>query len=402
MADNLRKKPRVSYCELDSIEGLSSDSEGYIFSSIEDTKKTKKQSRKTRNEDEDWGNGKHYSGISERGASRKQKRKPGELINDEITGELIQMNTKKLDDPSIRINPLNDPCPFIPYEEVIDQISHPNGLFKGFDCFNTIIPEYIPTSTDKLKYFGLQEQEKLFDLATLSKMSEEELEQTISEIEGKLDALSNIEIGSCYLLAPFDENLRTSVSIKANILNFDWEGLGRSHQFDVILMDPPWRIQLSQMTRGVELGYDQLTDEEIMSMPLHLIQSNGFVFMWVVASEYSNGLKMLEHWGYQPVNGITWVKTSRRGIYHPSNGYYLQHTKESLLVGVKGKGVNLIRTEEFNDLIVQPRNLRQSHKPTKLYKIIEKMFPGGIFIEIFARPHNLRNNWVSLGLELPS
>lgn len=398
MSDNLRKKPRISYCELDSIEGLSSDSEGYIYSSIEDTKKTKKQSRKAKDEEDEWGSGKHNS---DRSGSRKQKRKPGENFIDEVTFELIEMNKKNVNDPSIKLNPLNEPCPFIPYEEVLDNISYPNGLFKGFNCFNTIIPGYIPTSPDKLKYFNLQEQEKLFDSATLSKMTEEELEQSISEIERKLEDLKNIEIGSCYLVAPFDENLKKSISIKANVLSFDWKGLGSKYQFDVILMDPPWKIQLSQMTRGVELGYDQLTDDEIISMPLHLIQTNGFVFMWVVASEYSNGIKMLQHWGYQPINGINWVKTSRRGIYHPSNGYYLQHTKESLLVGVKGKGVNLIRTSEFNDLIVQPRNLRQSHKPTKLYKIIEKMFPGGIFIEIFARSHNLRDNWISLGLELP-
>ncbi|KAK8900212.1 hypothetical protein M9Y10_002535 [Tritrichomonas musculus] len=399
MADNLRKKPRVSYCELDSIEGLSSDSEGYIFSSFEDSKKTKKQSIKAKKDDEDWGAGKH---LAAKDALRKQKRKAGESLFEDINYEIMERNRKKINDPSLEINPLNESCPFIPYEHVLEKINNPKELFHRCNCFNTLMPEYIPTSPHKLQYFGINKEESLFDEHQLSKMSEEELEQAASEIEEQLQALSNIDVDVCYLVSPFDENLKNSIAIKANVLNFDWKGLGSQYQFDVILMDPPWRIQSSQMTRGVELGYEQLTDEEIMSMPLHLVQSNGFLFMWVVASEYSNGLKMLENWGYQPINGVSWVKTSRRGIYHPSNGYYLQHTKESLLVGVKGKGANYMRSNEFTDLIVQPRNLRQSHKPTKLYKIIENMFPGGMFLEVFARPHNLRENWISLGLELPS
>ena len=189
--------------------------------------------------------------------------------------------------------------------------------------------------------------------------------------------------------------------IRANVLTFDWKALGDKMQFDVILMDPPWILQTKKMTRGVEIMYEQMPENDIASIPLNFVQKDGYIFMWVVAKEFSNGLRMLELWGYEVINTIHWIKTSRKGIYFPSNGYYLLHTKETLLIGVKGKGVEFMRHDQFNDLLVQPRNIRQSHKPNRLYRMIESIFPNCKYLEIFARPHNLRKKWVSLGLEIP-
>jgi hypothetical protein len=44
--------------------------------------------------------------------------------------------------------------------------------------------------------------------------------------------------------------------------------------------------------------------------------------------------------------------------------------------------------------------IRESQKPVELYEIIELMMPGAKKIEFFARNHNLRNGWFSLGNEL--
>ena len=42
-----------------------------------------------------------------------------------------------------------------------------------------------------------------------------------------------------------------------------------------------------------------------------------------------------------------------------------------------------------------------SRKPDELYDLIERLKPGGRKIELFARPHNRRRNWLSLGDQLP-
>jgi mRNA (2'-O-methyladenosine-N6-)-methyltransferase len=38
-----------------------------------------------------------------------------------------------------------------------------------------------------------------------------------------------------------------------------------------------------------------------------------------------------------------------------------------------------------------------SRKPDEVYGIIQRMCPGGRYIELFGRPHNCRENWITLG-----
>jgi N6-adenosine-specific RNA methylase IME4 len=122
--------------------------------------------------------------------------------------------------------------------------------------------------------------------------------------------------------------------------------------------------------------------------------------MWVVASMLEHAVDMCSVWGYKIFKQIHWIKTTQRGVYAPSNGFYMQHTKETCLVAVKGEGFDGFHPEKIRDLILRPRNLRQSHKPEELYVMIEEACPGGIFLELFARSHNLRDGWVSIGLEV--
>lgn len=44
---------------------------------------------------------------------------------------------------------------------------------------------------------------------------------------------------------------------------------------------------------------------------------------------------MIEHWGYKLVDEITWVKKTVNGKIAKGHGFYLQHAKESCLIGVK-------------------------------------------------------------------
>lgn len=232
-------------------------------------------------------------------------------------------------------------------------------------------------------------------------MKKSEIKESHEANNKELDKLDNVKISKGTVVIPFRSDLCNSFSIKANILYFDWKKLGEAIQFDVILMDPPWPVTNPKMTRGVEISYDMMPETDIASIPLNLIQKDGYLLMWVIAKEFTVGLQMMTMWGYEIVNHLNWIKISKKGKYHPSNGYYIMHAKETLLIGLKGKGIPLLDAEKFEDLIIQPRNLRQSHKPDGLYKLIEDAFPGGRFLEIFARPHNLRSGWVSLGNELP-
>jgi len=81
-------------------------------------------------------------------------------------------------------------------------------------------------------------------------------------------------------------------------------------------------------------------------------------------------------------------------------GRRLNHRKEHTLVGVKPsydsngnlKFPSWVNRGQDTDIIVSVRET--SRKPGEVYRLIERMGPGGRKIEIFGRKHNTRLGWV--------
>lgn len=64
---------------------------------------------------------------------------------------------------------------------------------------------------------------------------------------------------------------------------------------------------------------------------------------------------MMEKWGYTLVDEITWVKKTVNGKVAPGHGFYLQHAKESCLIGVKGDVSKIARNNVASDVIFSER-----------------------------------------------
>ncbi|KAI0221085.1 hypothetical protein L0F63_003852 [Massospora cicadina] len=77
----------------------------------------------------------------------------------------------------------------------------------------------------------------------------------------------------------------------------EW-ALGKACQFDVILMDPPWQLATHVPTRGVAIGYQQLPDSCIEDLPIQSLQTDGFIFIWVINIKYHKAFELMERWGY--------------------------------------------------------------------------------------------------------
>lgn len=293
-------------------------------------------------------------------------------------------------------------CRYVPFEQVKDKILFPEKYLKSIERgIMTFLPNFDPGTSNHLEYFGFKQSLAETDLEQIRNMSLEELEAALAKDNEEISRMpDNNEINNV-AVPGFSIDLEDSLAIKADVRTFDWKRLGRTVKFDVILMDPPWQLSVANATRGVCLNYEQMDQIQIAKMPIQEIQDNGYVFMWVIACQLANGMQMLREWGYTFVTYLNWVKTSKYGRYMPSHGYYMQHNKETILIGRKGNGYPEIRKDLFISLIISERRTRQSHKPPELYEHIERIFPGGNYIEIFARPHNLRPGWVSLGTELP-
>lgn len=101
------------------------------------------------------------------------------------------------------------------------------------------------------------------------------------------------------------------------------------------MMDPPWQLSTSTPSRGVAIAYDSLADEAITSLPISSLQTDGFIFIWVINAKYRKAIHMIHSWGYKLVDEICWVKKTVNGKIAKGHGFYLQHAKETCLVGVK-------------------------------------------------------------------
>jgi mRNA (2'-O-methyladenosine-N6-)-methyltransferase len=188
-----------------------------------------------------------------------------------------------------------------------------------------------------------------------------------------------------------------AVPIKCDVTTFDWNTFIEQVEFDVVVMDPPWKLATSNPTRGVAIGYDQLPDTAISDLPIPRISPNGYIFLWVINAKYSTGIRLMQQWGYTLVDELVWVKETVKDRLAKSHGYYLQHAKESCLIGFKGPQTHV--AQQRTDVLLARRR-GQSQKPDELYSIVEDLVPNGRYIEIFARRNNLRAGWVSLGNEL--
>ena len=178
--------------------------------------------------------------------------------------------------------------------------------------------------------------------------------------------------------------------INCDIRNFDCSILGK---FDVIMADPPWDIHM-------DLPYGTLRDDEMKNLPVRKLQDDGVIFLWVTGRALELRRDCLELWGYTRKEELVWIKTNQlqRLIRTGRTGHWLNHSKEHCLIGIKGNP-KINKNLDCDVLVSEVRET--SRKPDEIYELIERMKPGGRKLELFARAHNRRQGWISLGNQLP-
>lgn len=225
-----------------------------------------------------------------------------------------------------------------------------------------------------------------------------------------------------------------SVPICADVTSYQFKKVREAQkrlggrQFDIIMMDPPWQLSTSQPSRGVAIAYSSLSDDLIGRLPVPDLQDSGFLLIWVINAKYSLACKMFQRWNYQLVDEIVWVKKTVTGKIAKGHGFYLQHAKETCLVGFKGdyfeflakryclsQNISLehlerIKSEKREQILKEGLNVAkdvifsqrrgQSQKPNEIYDMVETLVPNGFYLEIFGRRNNLHPNWVTIGNEL--
>ncbi|KAJ8555477.1 hypothetical protein K7X08_012973 [Anisodus acutangulus] len=177
--------------------------------------------------------------------------------------------------------------------------------------------------------------------------------------------------------------------INCDIRSFRMDILG---QFGVIMADPPWDIHM-------ELPYGTMADDEMRTLNVPALQTDGLIFLWVTGRAMELGRECLELWGYKRVEEIIWVKTNQlqRIIRTGRTGHWLNHSKEHCLVGIKGNP-EVNRNIDTDVIVAEVRET--SRKPDEMYLLLERISPRTRKLELFARMHNVHGGWMSLGNQL--
>ena len=156
-------------------------------------------------------------------------------------------------------------------------------------------------------------------------------------------------------------------------------------KYSVLLADPPWCYRNTGVEGAADKEYPTLTIEELCKMPVkELTTENAVLFLWTTNPILEESFDVIKSWGFSYKTNLVWVKQNRKtGI-----GFYVRGVHELLLICIKGQML-----PKYTPLSVIKENAREHSRKPEIYDLIEKMYPGQKYLELFARYNKKRKNW---------
>jgi len=165
--------------------------------------------------------------------------------------------------------------------------------------------------------------------------------------------------------------------------------------FDVIYADPPWSYDNVIPSWGpAVLHYPTMTIEElcVLAVPSAV---DAALFLWVTNPFIREALKVVDAWGFDYKTNLVWIKTE---LTRPGSGYYIRGRHELLFICTKGSFVPSQFGKSPIGSVIEAPVREHSRKPEEVYGVIESIYPGATYLELFARER--RRGWTSWGAEL--
>jgi len=149
-----------------------------------------------------------------------------------------------------------------------------------------------------------------------------------------------------------------------------------------------------------------MSDSEMRHLNIRPLVDDGLIFLWVTHRAMELGRECLKIWGFSRVEELIWVKTNQLkrlrktgtpciipNLLHISyviepgrTGHWLNHSKEHCLVGVKGKPSLPNKLLDCDVIVSEVRET--SKKPDEIYKLIERLSPGGRKLGMYSSSIN--------------
>lgn len=144
--------------------------------------------------------------------------------------------------------------------------------------------------------------------------------------------------------------------------------------------------------------------ESICRFPLPPLADDALLFLWRVASQPEEAMRVVRAWGFVPKSEVVWVKvaksqpTSMPGINLAFGmGRYVRACHEVCVVAARGRATRLVRDKAVRSVFFAERG-EHSEKPDAIYRLAERLSEGP-YCELFAR--RPREGWLQYGDELP-
>lgn len=226
--------------------------------------------------------------------------------------------------------------------------------------------------------------------------------------------------------------------------------------FRVIVADAPWRYEdglramKARTKRAAEQKYPVLDLAAIRALPVRqLADKDGVLGFWCPCSMLEDGIGVMRAWGFRQTQQWTWVKLTTQadeeitvscdgqiviaqkaalgalaGLARKAdrvqgapaapvggqglvvdvplafgNGRIARAAKEVFLVGVRGRAYRHLRDKSTRDVFFAAVG-EHSEKPECFQDALDRMFPEGERLELFAR--RARPGWVCVGNQAPA
>lgn len=163
-----------------------------------------------------------------------------------------------------------------------------------------------------------------------------------------------------------------------------------SRKFRVLYADPPWKYgdHLTESYGATKYHYPSMSITELCALPIgELACDDAVLFLWVTSPLLEECFAVIKAWGFQYKASFVWDKVKH------NMGHYNSVRHEFLLICTRGSC--LPDAKELIDSVQSVERSTHSAKPEQFRRIIERLYPHGKRIELFAREDH--DGWKTWG-----
>lgn len=153
--------------------------------------------------------------------------------------------------------------------------------------------------------------------------------------------------------------------------------------------------RVNGLLKSADNHYPTMTLDQIRELPVRELSDNDCaLFLWVTWPFIFKAESVIKAWGFE-YSGLAWEwlkQNPKTKKYAFGTGYGTRKNLEPCLLALRGNPK--IKSRSERDFIIAPRQ-EHSRKPDEQYGKIERLYPQGPYLEMFAR--RTRAGWDCIG-----